>query len=93
LDQIDSRIQWIAEQENVQLTEDGKQALLRLSNGDMRRVLNIMQATNVASGVVSEETVYMCTGTPLPKDIERIVTWLLAEDFAIAHQCRRLCLT
>jgi len=28
---------------SVNITEDGKQALLTLSNGDMRRALNILQ--------------------------------------------------
>lgn len=33
---------------------------------------------------MTEEAVHLTTGSPLPADIERIVTWLLNEDFQTA---------
>ena len=36
------------------MTENGEKALLTLSKGDMRRVLNILQATSMAFPTVSE---------------------------------------
>ena len=45
----------------VNITEDGKQALLRLAKGDMRRALNILQATHAAFDLVNENNVYSCT--------------------------------
>ena len=36
--QILPRLKFVAEQENVNLTEDGERALMALSNGDMRKV-------------------------------------------------------
>ncbi len=35
----------------------------------------------MANTVLSEETVYGCTGNPLPADIEQVLNWLLTEDF------------
>ena len=35
----------------------------------------------MSSDVVSEDTVYKCTGNPLPKDIEAIVNALFNENF------------
>jgi len=55
--------------------------LIRLAKGDMRKVLNVLQATQMASNIVNEETVYACTGNPLPKDIQHIITLMLNEDF------------
>jgi replication factor C subunit 3/5 len=66
------------------MPEDGFKAVLRLGQGDMRRILNIMQATSMAYDVVDEANVYMTTGNPLPKDIERMVHWLLNEPFPVA---------
>ena len=37
------RLQHIIEQEELEVTDDGKQALFKLSKGDMRRVINILQ--------------------------------------------------
>lgn len=45
------------------MTEDGRQALLNLANGDMRRVINILQSTSMAFDVVNEDNVYTCVGT------------------------------
>jgi replication factor C subunit 3/5 len=72
---------------SVNITEDGRTALLRLSRGDMRRALNILQATCAAYDVVNEQHIYACTGNPEPKDVEQIVEWLLNKDFDIAFQC------
>ena len=68
------------------MTEDGRAALLRLSKGDMRRMLNILQSTHAAYNSITEDTVYSCTGNPQPADVERVLTWLLEEDFSLAYQ-------
>lgn len=71
---------------SVNATEDGIQALLTLAKGDMRKILNVLQATSMAYDVVNEENVYLCTGNPLPADIRKIVNWLLNEDFTSAFE-------
>ena len=40
-----------------------------------------LQSTHMASQQITEEAVYLCTGNPLPKDIELISHWLLNETF------------
>lgn len=47
-----------------------------------------MQSTHMASQQITEEAVYLCTGNPLPKDIEQISYWLLNEPFALS--CKRI---
>ena len=46
----------------LDVTEDGREALLSLAEGDMRRVINILQSTSMAFDVVNEEHVYTCVG-------------------------------
>ena len=41
--EVERRLEHVIEQEKVQLTTDGRQALLRLCKGDMRRALNVLQ--------------------------------------------------
>jgi replication factor C subunit 3/5 len=77
---IKERLHEVCKSEKVKLTEDGEKALLRLARGDMRKVLNTLQATSMAFGEVSEETVYSCTGTPLPADIRAMFDALLNFD-------------
>lgn len=45
-----------------------------------------VQATHMSSDEISEDSVYKCTGSPLPKDIEKIVNALFNEDFETVFQ-------
>ncbi|KAK9828941.1 hypothetical protein WJX72_002938 [[Myrmecia] bisecta] len=81
---VRSRLQHIVDTEKVQLGEGGMDALIRLGAGDMRRTLNILQSTSMASPTVSEESVYACTGNPRPSDIELCAYCLLNDEFALA---------
>jgi len=80
-EQILPRLELVCQEERVNITEDGKKALMTLSQGDMRRVLNILQSCHMAFEDVTEDNVYTCTGHPLRSDITNIVNWALNEDF------------
>ncbi|XP_071849306.1 replication factor C subunit 5-like [Apostichopus japonicus] len=85
LEQMMPRVQHVIEQEKVEVTEDGMQALVTLAKGDMRKALNILQSTYMGFELVNEENVYQCVGHPLRKDIENIVNWMLNENFTTAY--------
>lgn len=70
---------------SVNITKEGKEALLRLSNGDMRRALNILQACHAAFDRIDDTAIYTCTGYPHPKDIQRIVDTMMNDDFTTAY--------
>jgi replication factor C subunit 3/5 len=74
---------------SVEITEDGKQALLKLSKGDMRRALNVLQACHAAYDIVGETEIYNCTGNPHPQDIEAIVNSMLSDEFTTSYQSQR----
>eukprot|EP00055_Hartaetosiga_balthica_P001698 m.138622 g.138622 ORF g.138622 m.138622 type:complete len:351 (-) comp15768_c0_seq1:197-1249(-) len=71
----------VVEAEKINSTEAGVHALIRLAKGDMRKALNILQSTHMAFDNVDEDSVYICTGTPLPSEIRRIVHTLLNTSF------------
>lgn len=103
----------------LDVTDNGLAAIVRLSNGDMRKGLNILQvcmhrwateilieavspsyvywcfcilqSTHMACPNITEEAVYLCTGSPLPKDVEQMAYWLLNESFAKASTCILYC--
>ena len=84
-DQILPRLDAIIKEENLNVSEDGKQALITLSGGDMRKVLNVLQSTSLAFSAVTEENVYSCVGHPLPIDIKNIINWLLNESYELCY--------
>lgn len=86
LDQVEGRLQVVIEQEKCNLTQDGKTALIKLSRGDMRRALNILQACHAAYDRIDETAVYNCTGNPHPADIEEIVETMMHAEFTTAYK-------
>ncbi|KAI0831809.1 P-loop containing nucleoside triphosphate hydrolase protein [Trametes gibbosa] len=83
--EVEKRLNSVIEAEGVKLTEDGKKALLKLSKGDMRRALNVLQACHAAYELSGEAEIYNCTGNPHPSDIETIVNSMLQDDFTTSY--------
>jgi replication factor C subunit 3/5 len=67
----------VAASEALAATADGIQALLDLGAGDLRRSLNLMQTTALATDVVNAVNVYKCAGYPLPDEIRALLHTLL----------------
>lgn len=80
------KLREVARLEKVNLTDDGLQAIVRLSDGDMRKCLNVLQACHSSFSQVDETNVYLCTGNPLPGDVRHILDLLLNEPFDKAYQ-------
>ena len=70
---------------SVKITEEGRQALLKLTKGDMRRALNVLQACHAAYDLTGETEVYNCTGNPHPSDVETIINSMLTDEFTTAY--------
>lgn len=74
----------------LKVSDDGKKALIKLANGDMRKVLNVLQSTWMAYKDVTEETVYSCVGHPTPNDIKTIINWLMSiESFQECYESKK----
>ncbi|SGZ06415.1 BQ5605_C031g10940 [Microbotryum silenes-dioicae] len=84
--EVEKRLNHVVDAEKVNLTEDGRQALLKLSKGDMRRALNVLQACHAAYDVTDEAAVYNCTGNPDPADIEAIMQSMMNESFETSYR-------
>ncbi|KAJ7180745.1 P-loop containing nucleoside triphosphate hydrolase protein [Mycena filopes] len=72
----------------VKVTPDGKAALLKLSKGDMRRALNVLQACHAAYDLTGETEIYNCTGSPHPADIETIAAYDYIEALELKPHAR-----
>ncbi|ORY48009.1 P-loop containing nucleoside triphosphate hydrolase protein [Leucosporidium creatinivorum] len=83
--EVEKRLNHVVDQEKVNLTEDGRQALLKLSRGDMRRALNVLQACHAAYDVTDETAVYNCTGNPHPSDIDDIMASMMNDSFETSY--------
>ncbi|EPS35000.1 Replication factor C subunit 3 [Penicillium oxalicum] len=84
----------VIEKENVRIQPEAVESLVRLSKGDMRRALNVLQACHASSiplptrdapnaplaehELITNETIYDCIAAPHPGDIETIMRTILS---------------
>jgi len=85
-DQIRKRIEYIAEQEEVAVTEDGMKAIIDLGGGDLRRTINILQTAASTGKPIDEETVYSVVGRANPADVREMMLTALNGDFIKARE-------
>lgn len=87
---IKDRLNIVIIKENVNISSDAIDALLKLSNGDMRRALNVLQSCKAALGddeniEINVDMIYDCIGAPLPQDIETCLDSILKDDWTTAY--------
>jgi replication factor C subunit 3/5 len=85
---VRTRLDYICSQEQVDTEIDGVDALIELGCGDMRRTLNLLQsvAMSAVDGKVTEDSVYITAGKPLPVDIENCARLLLNDPIESVFQ-------
>lgn len=75
-------LEHVIAEEHLDITEAALTALIKQSNGDMRRNLNVLQACAArVQGAIQPADVYECVGSPDPRDIETLIYSLLTEDW------------
>jgi replication factor C small subunit len=82
---VEEQVRIIADEEGIELTDDGVDALVYAAGGDMRKAINGLQAAAVTGDVVDEEGVYAITSTARPEEIREMVTRALDGDFLAAR--------
>ncbi|AKU06381.1 replication factor C small subunit [Haloferax sp. Atlit-47N] len=85
-DAVAEQVRDIAAAEDIEVTEDGLDALVYAAGGDMRRAINSLQAAATTGEVVDEEAVYMITSTARPEDIEEMVRAAIDGEFTTARK-------
>lgn len=71
--------------ENINVTPDGLDTIIQRAGGDMRKVLNVLQATSMAYSEITEENVNKCVGYPSSVDAYVIFNSLLHDSFQESH--------
>lgn len=87
---IERRIANVLVHEKLKLSPNAEKALIELSNGDMRRVLNVLQSCkatldNPDEDEISDDVIYECCGAPRPSDLKAVLKSILEDDWGTAH--------
>jgi replication factor C small subunit len=85
IEAIAKRMRYIAEQEHLDVTPEGLEAIEYVAGGDMRKAINSLQAAALLGDKVDEETIYQITSTAKPEEIRKLIITALSGDFADAR--------
>ena len=83
---IINRIKFICENENVDISEDGIDAILEVGEGDLRRTINILQAAASVGKVITADVVYSVVGRANPADIREMIRLAMNGEFIEARK-------
>ncbi len=78
-------INHVAAQEKLKIDEKAKQALILVSEGDCRRVENILQSCAAITDTITEETVYSMASSARPQEVRELLQLALTGDFIKAR--------
>ncbi|MEM5776836.1 MAG: replication factor C small subunit [Candidatus Aenigmatarchaeota archaeon] len=79
-------IQRIVDNEKLKITDDAKKAIIEISEGDLRKVANILQASSSVKEKISEDVIYDVVSQAKPKDIKELLDYVFKKDFKNARK-------
>ncbi|MCD4666916.1 replication factor C small subunit, partial [archaeon] len=85
MEDIFSVIDDISGKEGLKVKEDVKKILYQISEGDVRRLQNIMQSCSVVSKDITEELIYEIVSEAKPKEMKEIIDLSVKGDFIKAR--------
>ena len=80
-DVIKEQMEYISKQENVDYTSEGLDMLVKVSNGDLRKAINVLQATAATGGKIEEKSVLETVGGVDPNEIEKLLNAAKNQEF------------
>jgi len=87
--QIIRRLEYIAEAENLNVTTSAIESIVYFAEGDLRRAVNILQASASMDEKITEEGIHDVVSKAKPKDVRKIVNKALDGDFLSARELLR----
>lgn len=81
----DKYLRYIAEKENVQLLDEGLDAIYEVCGGDLRRAINTLQAAASLGKPITAEVVYSVVGHAHPADVREMIKIAMNGNFIKAR--------
>lgn len=76
----------IAKAEKLKITEDGMEALVYVSEGDMRRAVNSLQVAASLGTTIDADALYKIASTIRPEEVKKLIERALAGEFLKARE-------
>ena len=80
-EEVVERLKYICGEENFEFDEKGIETIVYYAEGDMRKAVNILQATASEGEHITEDSVYDVVSKSKPQDVSDMITKALTGDF------------
>ena len=84
-DEAEEMINHLASKEKLKFNSNTIKALLEVSEGDMRKVINILQSVSLLKKDISDEDIYKTAALARPEDIDKMIDSALDGNFMQAR--------
>ena len=78
---IVKRLKHIAEKEKLKVTEDGYEAIVYVSEGDMRRAINTLQVASILGKRIDRDIVFKVSSRARPEEARKMIDLALSGKF------------
>jgi len=82
---VDARLEEIAKTEGIKIEKDALIAINYVSEGDMRKAVNVLQASSTLDKNISEQIVYSVSSRARPEEVKELIELALAKKFLEAR--------
>lgn len=85
-DEVEEYVQRVCDGEDLTITDDGVTALLQVSEGDLRKATNVLQAATIQSDDIGEQEIFDVSADLRPDEVREILDEAIAGDFTDARE-------
>lgn len=82
---VQAQLAYIANQEQLTITDEGIQALVDVSRGDLRKAINLLQSVAYRKRDITKKVIYDAAGKIYPKTARNLVETAFAGEFETAR--------
>ena len=84
--EIEARLVDVAKKENVDIDDKALKAIIYVAQGDMRKSINVLQASAAMGKAIDEKTVYEVSSRARPEEIKDLIRLALSGQFLPARE-------
>jgi len=85
-EEITEMLNRIAKNENLTLEKEAIDALIYISEGDMRKAINLLQSAAIENKRITEKLIYSISSFARPKEIKQMLTEAMNGEFSKARE-------
>ncbi len=85
-ERIENQLTVIAAKEGIKTSKDALKAAAEISEGDMRRAINVLQAASATAQEISETTIFEIASRAKPKEVREMMEYATKGDFKAARE-------